>query len=311
MKKDLLSISDLTASEINSLFILTADLKAQQRKGIAQPLLLNKTLGMIFEKPSLRTRVTFDVGMTQLGGRAIYLAPADIQLGIRETVKDVAKNLERWVDGIVARTFTHNTVEGLARHAAVPVINGLSDLTHPCQILADLYTLQERCGTLRGVKVAYIGDGNNVCHSWLYGAARTGIELHVGCPKGYEPDPDVVAASRREAELSGGCITLLNDARAAAEGADVLYTDVWTSMGQEAETAKRRRDFQEFQVDAALVQLAKPDVLVMHCLPAHRGEEITDEVLDGPHSIVYDEAENRLHVQKAILVTLLGHQSAD
>lgn len=311
MKKDLLSISDLTASEIDSLFILTADLKAQQHKGIAHPLLPGKTLGMIFEKPSLRTRVTFDVGMTQLGGRAIYLAPAEIQLGVRETVKDVAKNLERWVDGIVARTFTHRTVEELARHAAIPVINGLSDLTHPCQILADLFTLQEKCGTLRGVKVAYIGDGNNVCRSWLYGAARTGIELRVACPKGYEPDTDVVAASLQEAEASGGRITVLNDAKASAEGADVLYTDVWTSMGQEAEAAKRRHDFRGFQIDGALVRLAKPDVLVMHCLPAHRGEEITDEVLDGPHSIVYDEAENRLHVQKAILVTLLGHSSAD
>ena len=305
MKKDLLSIRDLTASEMEGLFILAADLKAQQRKEIAHPLLLGKILGMIFEKPSLRTRVTFEVGIAQLGGRAIYLAPTDIQLGARETVKDVAKNLERWVDGIVARTFTHRTIEELARHTAVPVINGLSDLTHPCQILADLFTLREKCGPLRGVKVAYIGDGNNVCHSWLYGAAKTGIELNVACPKGYEPDADVVAFARQEAEASGGRIALLNDARAAAEGADVLYTDVWTSMGQEAEAAKRRHDFQGFQVDAALVRLAKPDVLVMHCLPAHRGEEITDEVLDGPHSIVYDEAENRLHVQKAILVTLL------
>jgi ornithine carbamoyltransferase len=309
MKKDLLSISDLTAGEIDLLFILAADLKAQQRKDIAHPLLLGKTLGMIFEKPSLRTRVTFEVGMTQLGGRAIHLAPAEIQLGVRETVKDVAKNLERWVDGIVARTFTHHTVEELARHAAIPVINGLSDLTHPCQILADLFTLQEKCGTLHGVKVAYIGDGNNVCRSWLYGAAKVGIKLNVACPKGYEPDVDIVALASREAEASGGRIVLLNDAKAAAAGADVLYTDVWTSMGQEAESAKRRLDFQEFQVNAALVRLAKPNVLVMHCLPAHRGEEITDEVLDGPHSIVYDEAENRLHVQKAILATLLKGSS--
>ncbi len=309
MKKDLLSISDLTAGEIDLLFILAADLKAQQRKDIAHPLLLGKTLGMIFEKPSLRTRVTFEVGMTQLGGRAIHLAPAEIQLGVRETVKDVAKNLERWVDGIVARTFTHHTVEELARHAAIPVINGLSDLTHPCQILADLFTLQEKCGTLHGVKVAYIGDGNNVCRSWLYGAAKVGIKLNVACPKGYEPDADIVAFASREAEASGGRIVLLNDAKAAAAGADVLYTDVWTSMGQEAESAKRRLDFQGFQVNAALVRLAKPNVLVMHCLPAHRGEEITDEVLDGPHSIVYDEAENRLHVQKAILATLLKGSS--
>lgn len=310
MTKDLLSIRDLTAFEMDDLFDLAADLKAQQRKGIAHPLLTGKTLGMIFEKPSLRTRVTFEVGMAQLGGRAIYLAPADIQLGTRETVKDVARNLERWVDGIVARTFTHRTVEELARHAAIPVINGLSDLTHPCQILADLFTLREKRGPLRGVKVAYIGDGNNVCHSWLYGAAKAAIELNVACPKGYEPDADVVTFARQEAQASGGRVALLADARAAAAGADVLYTDVWTSMGQEPEAAKRRLDFQGFQVNAALMGLAKPDVLVMHCLPAHRGEEITDEVLDGPHSIVYDQAENRLHVQKAILVTLLGHRAS-
>ncbi len=309
MTKDLLSIRDLTASEIDGLFDLAADLKAQQRKGIAHPLLTGKTLAMIFEKPSLRTRVTFEVGMAQLDGRAIYLAPTDIQLGKRETVKDVAKNLERWVDGIMARTFTHQTVEQLARHAAIPVINGLSDLTHPCQILADLFTIREKRGPLRGVKVAYIGDGNNVCHSWLYGAAKTAIDLNVACPKGYEPDAGVVAFARQEAEVSGGRITLLDDARAAAAGADVLYTDVWTSMGQESEAAKRRRDFQGFQVNAALIGLAKPDVLIMHCLPAHRGEEITDEVRDGPHSIVYDEAENRLHVQKAILAKLLGHHT--
>jgi ornithine carbamoyltransferase len=308
MTKDLLSIRDLTASEMDGLFDLAADLKAQQHKEIAHPLLTGKTLGMIFEKPSLRTRVTFEVGMAQLGGRAIYLAPTDIQVGKRETVKDVARNLERWVDGIVARTFSHQTVEELARHAAIPVINGLSDLTHPCQILADLFTLREKCGLLRGVKVAYIGDGNNVCHSWLYGAAKTAIDLNVACPKGYEPDADVVAFARQEAEAAGGHIALLDDAKAAAAGADVLYTDVWTSMGQESESVKRRRDFQGFQVDAALLRFAKPDVLVMHCLPAHRGEEITDEVLDGPHSIVYDEAENRLHVQKAILVKLLGHR---
>ena len=310
MKKDLLSIKELTPTEIEALFSLAADLKEQQRKGIAHPLLAGKSLAMIFEKPSLRTRVTFAVGMAQLGGHAHCLMPADIQLGARETVKDVAKNLERWVDGIMARTFRHQTVEELARHASVPVINGLSDLTHPCQVLADLFTLREKCGKLHGLKVAYIGDGNNVCHSWLYGAAKTGIEFAVACPKGYEPHADVVASARREAEMYGGRIALMHEPRQAAEGADVLYTDVWTSMGQEAESAKRTRDFQRFKVDAALVRLAKPDVLVMHCLPAHRGEEITDEVLDGPHSIVFDEAENRLHLQKAILVTLLGSRAS-
>jgi ornithine carbamoyltransferase len=306
MNKDILSVKDLLASEIDALCVLAADLKEQQRKGIAHPFLAGKTLAMIFEKPSLRTRVTFEVGMAQLGGRALYLAPGDIRLGEREAVKDVGRNLERWVDGVMARTFSHRTIEELARHSAVPVINGLSDLTHPCQVLADLFTIWERRGRLAGLKVAYIGDGNNVCHSWLYGAAKTGIEFVAACPKGYGPHPDVLAFAGREAKGSGGRISLTDDPKGAAEGADVLYTDVWTSMGQEAESAKRRRDFHGFQVDATLVNLAKPDVLVMHCLPAHRGEEITDEVLDGPRSIVYDQAENRLHLQKAILVTLLG-----
>lgn len=306
MKKDLLSIKELRAAEIEALFGLATDLKDQQRKGIAHPLLRGKCLAMIFEKPSLRTRVTFEVGMAQLGGLALYLAPGDIRLGERETVKDVAKNLERWVDGIVARTFSHQTVEELARHAAVPVINGLSDLTHPCQVLADLFTLWEKYNKLDGLKVAYIGDGNNVCHSWLYGAGKTGIEFVAACPSGYEPHPDILAFARREAEGCGGSLTIIPDPRQAAEGADVLYTDVWTSMGQEAESVQRRRDFQNFQIDASLVRLAKPDALVMHCLPAHRGEEITDEVLDGPHSIVYEQVENRLHLQKAILASLLG-----
>jgi len=305
MKKDLLSIKELTAAEIDALFGLATDLKEEQRKGIAHHLLAGRFLALIFEKPSLRTRVTFEVGMAQLGGLALYLAPGDIRLGERETVKDVAKNLERWVDGIVARTFSHQTVEELARHAAVPVINGLSDVTHPCQVLADLFTLREKYGTLQGLKVTYIGDGNNVCHSWLYGAGKTGIEFIAACPKGYEPHPDILVFARREAEARAGRIALMHDPREAAQGADVLDTDVWTSMGQEAESAQRRRDFQGFQVDAALVRLAKPDALVMHCLPAHRGEEITDDVLDGPQSIVYDQAENRLHLQKAILVTLL------
>ena len=310
MKKDLLSIKDLATSEIEALAVLASGLKEQRRKGIAHPLLAGKTLAMIFEKPSLRTRVTFEVGMAQLGGRALYLAPGDIRLGEREAVKDVARNLDRWVDGIVARTFSQETVEELARHAAIPVINGLSGLTHPCQVLADLFTIWERRGGLAGLKVAYIGDGNNVCHSWLYGAAKMGIEFVAACPRGYEPDARIVAFARREAERCGGRITLLTDPGQAAPGADVLYTDVWTSMGQEVESAKRRTDFQGFQVDAALVQLAKPDVLIMHCLPAHRGEEIADDVLDGPHSIVYDQAENRLHLQKAILVTLLGESGA-
>src|SRR5574337_1028732 len=226
MNRHLVTLDDVTPGDVQDLFELAASLKAKQRQGTPHPLLQGKTLAMVFEKPSLRTRVTFEAGMTQLGGHAIYLAPADIRVGKRETVKDVARNLERWVDGIVARTFTHQTVEELARHAAIPVINGLSNLTHPCQILADLFTIREKCGPLRGVTVAYIGDGNNVCHSWLYGAAKVGIALNVACPKGYEPDADVVAFACREAKASGGRIALRDDARAAAAGADVLYTDV-------------------------------------------------------------------------------------
>jgi ornithine carbamoyltransferase len=304
--KDLLSIGDLRPPQIEALLLLAADLKAQQRKRVAHPLLAGKALAMIFEKPSLRTRVTFEVGMGQLGGRAVYLAPGDIRLGEREGIRDVARNLERWVDGIVARTFSHRAVMELAAHAAIPVINGLTDLTHPCQVLADLFTLQERYGVLRGLKVAYVGDGNNVCHSWLHGAARTGIEFVAACPTGYEPRAEILAAAQREAARNSARVALVRDPREAVQGADVIYTDVWTSMGQEREAAARRRDFQGYQVDAALVRLAKPDAVVMHCLPAHRGEEIADEVLDGPQSIVFDQAENRLHVQKAILVTLLG-----
>jgi ornithine carbamoyltransferase len=310
VKKDLLSIKDLTADEIERLFDLARDLKERQRKGLPHRLLAGKTVAMIFEKPSLRTRVTFEVGMAQLGGTSLYLAPGDIRLGEREGAKDVAKNLERWVDAIVARTFSHRTVEAFAHHAAVPVINGLSDLTHPCQVLADLFTLHERFGALSGLKVAYVGDGNNVCHSWLYGAAKSGIDFAAACPGGYEPSEEVLAMARADADATDGRIEVVRDPRAAVRAADVVYTDVWTSMGQEAEAERRRRAFQAFQVNDELVRLAKPGAVVMHCLPAHRGEEITDEVLDGPQSIVYDQAENRLHVQKALLVTLLRSAGA-
>jgi len=306
--KDLLTIHDLTAEEVQAIFALAADLKARQQRGIPHPLLTRKTLAMIFEKPSLRTRVTFEVGMTQLGGHAIYLTPADIRLGQRETVQDAARNLERWVDGIMARTFSHQMVEKLAEHAAIPVINGLTDLLHPCQILTDIFTLRERRGDVRGLQVAYMGDGNNVCNSWCYGAAKTGIHLAIACPKGYEPNEAVWRNALEDAAASGATLTLGHDPSEAVRDAHMIYTDVWASMGQEEEHAQRLRDFQGFQVDARLVGMARPDVLVMHCLPAHRGEEITDEVIDGPHSIVLDEAENRLHVQKAILVLLMAPQ---
>jgi ornithine carbamoyltransferase len=306
MHRHLITLDDVTPEDIHGLFDLAASLKAKQRQGIPQPLLLGKTLAMVFEKPSLRTRVTFEAGMTQLGGHAIYLAPADIRLGQRETVQDAARNLERWVDGIVARTFSHQIVERLTLYSHIPVINGLSDGHHPVQILCDLFTLWEKRGSVTGMRVAFLGDGNNVCHSWYQGAAKLGVHFTLACPRGYEPDPAVLARAQEEAKLSGARLTVTHDPGAAARGADVLYADVWTSMGQEEEHARRLRDFQGFQLDRALVEQAGPDVLVMHCLPAHRGEEISDEVMDGPRSIIFDQAENRLHMQKAILVKLLG-----
>ncbi|MFQ5847790.1 MAG: ornithine carbamoyltransferase [Candidatus Methylomirabilales bacterium] len=309
MKRDLVSIRDLTRGEIDTFFTLALDLKQRLKQGKAHPLLPAKSLALIFEKPSLRTRVTFEVAMTQLGGHAIYLAPQDIRFGARETVEDGARNLSRWVDGIVARTFDHRLVERLAQSATVPVINGLTDLLHPCQVLSDLFTLREKRGELGGLRVAFIGDGNNVCNSWLHGAAKMGIRLTVACPKGYEPHRDVLAKAQAEVDATQARLEITHDAAQAAKDADVLYTDVWTSMGQEGERDRRARDFEGFQVNRALVRSAQQDVLVMHCLPAHRGEEITDEVLDGPHSIILDQAENRLHVQKAILVNLLANGS--
>jgi len=306
MNRHLLTLDDVTRDDVEGLFDLAAALKAKQHQAILYTPLQGKSLAMIFEKPSLRTRVTFEAGMTQLGGHAIYLAPGDIRLGQRETVQDAARNLERWVDGIVARTFSHQMVERLVLYSRIPVINGLSDGHHPVQILCDLFTLWEKRRVIAGLRVAFIGDGNNVCHSWLQGAAKLGVHFTLACPPGYEPDPAILARAQEDAKASGARLEVIHDPRVAARGADVLYTDVWASMGQEDERARRLRDFQGFQIDGALVDLAGRDVVVMHCLPAHRGEEITDEVMDGPRSIVFDEAENRLHMQKAILVTLLG-----
>ncbi len=306
MNRHLVTLDDLTAGDIQELFGLAASLKTKQRQGIPHVPLQGRTLALVFEKPSLRTRVTFEAGMTQLGGHAIYLAPGDIRLGQRETVQDAARNLERWVDGIVARTFSHQMVERLALYSRVPVINGLSDSHHPVQILCDLFTLWEKRGKVAGLRVVFVGDGNNVVHSWMQGAAKLGVHFTLACPKGYEPDPAVMIRSLEDAKASGARLAVAHDPLAAAEGADVLYTDVWASMGQEEEHARRLRDFEGFQLDRALVDRAAPDVLVMHCLPAHRGEEIAEDVIDGPRSIVFDQAENRLHVQKAILVRLLG-----
>jgi len=299
MKRDLVRIADLSGAEIETVLALAARLKRETRAREAHPLLAGRTLAMIFEKPSLRTRVTFEVGMVQLGGAAIHLAPGDIRLGERESAGDIAKNLERWVDVIMARTFAHKSVVDLAAGARVPVINGLSDLHHPCQVLSDCFTLLEHRGRLDGLRVVFVGDGNNMVHSWMDAAARLGFDFVLACPPGYEADPAITAEA-------GAHVSVTHDAAAAVRGADVVYTDVWTSMGQEAEAEARRRAFRPYQVNERLVAGAKPDALVMHCLPAHRGEEITDAVIDAPRSVVFDQAENRLHVQKAIMVWLLG-----
>lgn len=300
MKRDFLTLDALSRAELDEILHLSATLKRELKAGKRQPLLAGKTLAMIFEKPSLRTRVTFEVGMTQLGGYAVYLTTTDFRLGERESVGDIARNLERWVDVIMARTFSHATISELAETARVPVINGLSDLRHPCQVLSDCFTLLEHRGRLDDLRVAWIGDGNNVANSWIAAAMRFGFTFAIACPTGHEPDAALVAAARQ----AGATVIVTNDVREAAAHADVLYTDTWTSMGQEAEAVVRRRVFASYQLNDRVVGYAKPDVVVMHCLPAHRGEEITDEVIDGPHSIVFDQAENRLHVQKGVLVWL-------
>ena len=299
MKKDFLSLLDHSRGELEELLVAAARLKADLRAGKNRQPLSGKTLSMIFEKPSLRTRVTFETGIKQLGGGAVYLAPNDIQLGERESVADIARNLSRWVDIIMARTYSHDAMLELARFSTIPVINGLSDLNHPCQVVADCQTLLEHRPRLDDLVVTFVGDGNNVVTSWINAASRLGFEFRLACPPGYEPPAEVLAAAR----ASGvGAVEILHDPNAAAEGADALYTDVWTSMGQEEEAERRKRDFADYQIDAALLTHAKPDALVMHCLPAHRGEEITAEVVDGPQSVVLEQAENRLHAQKAIML---------
>jgi ornithine carbamoyltransferase len=300
MKRDLLDLSSLTTAELDGLLRLGLRLKAELKSGLEHPYLRGKTLAMIFQKPSLRTRITFETGMAQLGGHAIYLAPQDIGIGERESAKDVARNLSRWVDLIMIRTFAHATCVELAREATVPVINGLTDLLHPCQLLADLLTLRERFGELHGLKVAFVGDGFNLAQSWIEAAAAIHFELRIACPAGYEPNHEFTARLARE---KGGVVT--QDAVAAVKDADVVYTDAWTSMGQEREAGKRRKEFEPFQINRALMKHARASAVVMHCLPAHRGEEITDEVIDGPQSVVLEQAENRLHAQKAVMVWLL------
>jgi ornithine carbamoyltransferase len=305
MKRDLLRLVDLTRDECMAIFGLATDIKMALRSGKPRPLLAGKTLAMIFEKPSLRTRVSFETGMFQLGGHAIYLAPWDIRLGERETVADVARNLARVVDMIVARTFRHAVLEELAAQAKIPVINGLTDLHHPCQVLADLFTLVEHRRKLDDVKVAFIGDGNNLVHSWMEAATLFPFTFAVACPTGYEPNSGIVA----DCEAHGAKIVVTTSVLDAVRGADVVYTDVWTSMGQEEETAVRREKFADYQINAEAMRHAAKDALVMHCLPAHRGEEITDEVIEGRQSIVFDQAENRLHLQKALMAWLAKETS--
>jgi ornithine carbamoyltransferase len=296
--KSLVSIHDLFLSEMDLIFDYTARLKSAGRP---LDILRGKTLAMIFEKSSTRTRVSFEVGMYQLGGTALFLNTNDLQLGRGETIADTARVLSRYVDGIMARTFAHQTVVDLAENATVPVINGLTDLLHPCQALTDLFTILEKKGKLAGKKLTFVGDGNNVAHSLMIACAKVGMHFSLGCPEGYEPNPAVVAQAREVAAETGSEIRILHDPAAAVADADAVYADVWTSMGQEAEKEERLAKFAPYQINTDLVAHAKPDHLVMHCLPAHRGEEITDEVLDGPNSVVLDEAENRLHVQKAIM----------
>lgn len=297
MKRDLTSIFDLSREEVYKIFDITRDLKDKQKRDVEHKILRDKTLAMIFEKPSLRTRVTFETGMTQLGGHAIYLAPADIQLGKRESVSDVAKNLSRWVDIIMARVFSHKHIEELAENASIPVINGLCDLEHPCQILCDLFTILEKKGDLNKVILTYVGDGNNVCNSFVAASALLGFKMNVATPDGYEPNKDYLKKANN--------VKWTNNPTEAVRDADVIYTDVWASMGQESEAEQRKKIFQPFQLNSKLLaNVQKKDYLIMHCLPAHRGEEITDEVIDGAHSIVFDQAENRLHIQKGIMVFL-------
>jgi ornithine carbamoyltransferase len=301
-----LAIADLTPDQFEQLLQTAAQLKKAWHHGSPKPLLENKTLGMIFQKPSLRTRVSFDTAMLQLGGHALYLSPQEIGLGQRESIADVARVLSRYVDVIMARVFAHAHVEELARYSQVPVINGLSDKEHPCQALADLFTVFEKRGALRGLKLAFVGDGNNVAKSLMYACMLSGMEFAIATPAGYQLGEEEVDRASAVAKRTGGRISLFEDPARAARDADVLYTDVWASMGQEEEAAARARIFPPYQINSQLVALAKPDVLVMHCLPAHRGMEITDEVIDGSHSVVFDQAENRMHSQKAILVELLN-----
>jgi ornithine carbamoyltransferase len=301
-KRDVLTLRDLTRADLDEVLSLAAVLKQERGEGHRRPLLAGKKLALVFQKPSLRTRATFDIGMTELGGSTLFLGPDEVQLGARETPADCARVLCRLVDIIAVRTFAQNIVAEMARFGSVPVINALSDLYHPCQVLADLLTLQERKGRLEGLRVVFVGDGNNVVHSWLLAAEKLPFRFTLACPEGFEPDRGIL-----DSVVSAGAdVAVTHDPAEAVSGADAIYTDVWASMGQESEAGARQDAFAAFQVNRELVARARDDVVVMHCLPAHRGEEITDEVIEGPHSVVFDQAENRLHAQKALMVWCLA-----
>ena len=304
--KDLLSVYDLSSQEVEAILELSHKLKKEQKEGVEHHILKGKTLGMVFQKSSTRTRVSFEVGMYQLGGSALFLSGNDLQMGRGEPIKDTARVLSRYVDGIMIRTFSHADVEELAKYSTVPVINALTDLMHPCQALTDIFTVQEYKGNLKGLKMAFVGDGHNMLHSLMHACAKVGMDIVAAVPKGYEPDPEMVAQAMKDAKVFGSKVEIINDPVAAVKDADVLYTDVWSSMGQEKEQLARKKAFESYQIDSQLLKAAKEDAIVLHCLPAHRGEEITDEVMEGKQSAVFNQAENRLHVQKAIMALLMN-----
>ena len=305
MKRDLLTIFDLSTKEIDSLLIRAKELKLRLKKGVEYQPLKGRTLGLLFEKQSTRTRISFEVAILQLGGHSIYLSPNQIQMGRGEDIMDTAKVFSGYLDAIVIRTYTHKTIEEWAQHATVPVINGLTDMHHPCQIISDILTIHEKKGQVYGIKMAYIGDGNNVAHSLIEGAAAMGMRISIASPKGYEPDKAIVDKARLLAKETGAFIEILQEPLDAIKDADVVYTDVWTSMGQEEEEKNRKGLFRNYQINRELMGRAKVDAIIMHCLPAHRGEEITEEMMDSPQSVIFDQAENRLHMQKALLEMLM------
>ena len=304
--RDFLALADFTPEEINTFVSVGLELKRQRQAGIPHLILAGKTLGMIFEKSSTRTRVAFEVGMYQLGGQALFLSSNDIQIGRGEPIRDTARVLSRMVDGIMIRTFGHEIVEEMAEYADIPVINGLTDLLHPTQIIADLMTIIEHKGSLKGLKCVFVGDGNNVAHSLMMGGAKSGMQVTIACPAGYEPNADILQQAQSAGKITNALINVDNDVERAVVGADVLYTDVWASMGEESQADEKEKAFGRYQINTQLLQLAKPDAIVMHCLPAKRGKEITDEVMEAQALVIFDEAENRLHAHKAILACLLS-----